>query len=113
MSQSQWAVMACVPSLSWASIHLASREPRHCILRECFLSSVPAQPKGETDGNATTIATKNKVGCPPKLTTSNNDELGIQGGTHKHIYQMVRAYRCGALVYPEGVWPKQEILNIQ
>jgi hypothetical protein len=52
-------------------------------LRELYQHS-GAQNKGETDGNAVTITTKNNVGRPRK--TTNKEELGIVGDTHKHIY---------------------------
>lgn len=52
--------------------------------REHYQQISGAQNKGETDGNAVTIATKNKVGRPRK--TTNEDDMGIVGDTHKHIY---------------------------
>jgi hypothetical protein len=51
-------------------------------LRELFQGTPEAQQKGETDGNATIIAQKNKVGRPLKSTDANN----IPGNKHKHIY---------------------------
>lgn len=53
-------------------------------LREFYQRTLAAQPKGETDGNAITVATKNKVGRPRKSTDA--DSLGIQGETHRHLY---------------------------
>ena len=53
-------------------------------LREAYQRTLAAQPKGETDANATAIATKNKARHPQKSTDI--DSLGVQGETHKHVY---------------------------
>ena len=53
-------------------------------LRDVYQCTSAAQPKGEMDGNATTIATKNNIGHPRKLTDT--DSIEIQGETHKHLY---------------------------
>ena len=53
-------------------------------LRDVYLRSLAAQPRGETDGDATAVATKNRAGRPKKST--NSDNPGIQGETHKHMY---------------------------
>ena len=53
-------------------------------LRDVYQRMLAAQPKGETDGNATTVVTKNKAGRPHKSTDP--ESLGIQGDTHKHLY---------------------------
>lgn len=52
-----------------------------------ILDTQAAHQKGVTDTNATTVATKKKAGCPWKLTeTAEEDDLGIEGDTHKYIY---------------------------
>ena len=53
-------------------------------LREAYQHTLAAQPKGETNANATAIATKNKARRPRKSTDI--DSLGVQGETHKHMY---------------------------
>lgn len=50
--------------------------------KEVFLNTPKGQPKGETDGNATTIEQKNKPGRPPKST----DDDDIPADKHKHRY---------------------------
>lgn len=53
--------------------------------KDDFQKAQKAEPKGETDANVATIAQKNKVGHPPKL-TSNEDHMHIymekEDGTH-------------------------------
>jgi hypothetical protein len=51
-------------------------------LRENLLCPPGAQQKGETDGNATNIAEKNKVGHPRKST----DDKDVPADKHKHRY---------------------------
>ena len=53
-------------------------------LRGIYQHTLAAQPKGETDGNTTAIATKNNVGRPRKSTDTDSQE--IQGEMHKHLY---------------------------
>ena len=53
-------------------------------LRDVYQRSLVVQPKGETDGTATAVTTKNKAGRPRKSTDP--ESLGIQGETHKHLY---------------------------
>lgn len=51
------------------------------------LDSEVTQQKGVTDANVTTVAAKKKAKCPWKSTEpSEEEDLGIEGDTHKYTY---------------------------
>ena len=69
----------------WPEIAVRDEKPYIVFwLRDVYLCSLAAQPRGETNGDAAAVATKNRAGCPKKSTDSDN--LGIQGELHKHMY---------------------------
>ena len=57
-------------------------------VKDFYLCALGGQYKGDTDGDRTTVATKNKAECPWKNQKSgvSDEELGIKGETHKHVY---------------------------
>ena len=71
----------------WPPLLLKEEKPRVVYWEKGSYHHTPTvHQKGETDATATTIATKNSVGRPRKTTNSEEEELGIKDGTHKHIY---------------------------
>lgn len=103
----------------WPPLLLKEEKPQVIYwVKDFYLRASGGQHKGDTDGDGTTVATKNKAGRPRKNRKSgiSDEELGIEGETHKHVYlekedgKLISVLELRALSQKaRGVW--EDLLN--